>query len=164
LWYLREALELQAVRPLQAELRAAFSEIAEVSGSTPEALLALDIAGTRSGVTVLLRRASELARRDAPGPHVDYANADLIGAKLAGADLRAASLRGAKLIAADLRGADLRLADLTAADMRNADLSGADLSTALFVRQSQLEAARGDARTRLPAGRRQPTHWLSSCP
>jgi uncharacterized protein YjbI with pentapeptide repeats len=163
LWYLREALELAAVRPLHAKLRAAFDEISRLSGGTPDSLLALDLADTRSGVTALLRRASELARRDARGPHADYANADLIGARLAGAHLRAASLRGAQLIAADLRGADLRLADLTAADMRNADLSGADLSGALFVRQSQLEAARGDARTRLPAGRWRPTHWLSSC-
>jgi uncharacterized protein YjbI with pentapeptide repeats len=162
LWYLREALELAAVRPLHAELRAAFDEISRLSGGTPESLLALDLADTRGGVTVLLRRASELARRDAPGPHTDYANTDLIGAKLAGADLRAANLRGAQLIVADLRGADLQVADLTAADMRNADLSGADLSAALFVRQSQLDSARGDARTRLPVGRRRPTHWLNS--
>jgi len=163
LWYLREALHLQAARPLHAEMRVALAEIVKLSRGTPQALLALDLADTRRGLTGLLRSASELARSHAPGPHADYANADLIGAHLAGADLRAASLRGAQLIAADLCGADLRLADLTAADMRNADLSGANLSTALFVRQSQLEAARGDARTRLPAGRRRPTHWLSSC-
>jgi uncharacterized protein YjbI with pentapeptide repeats len=162
LWYLREALQLQAVRTLRAKLRAALDEIVGLSGGTPESLLALDLAETRRGVTVLLRRASELARRDAPGPHVDHTNADLIGARLAGADLRAASLRGAQLVAADLRGADLRLADLTAADTRNADLCGADLSTALFVRQSQLDAARGDAITRIPARLRCPAHWLVS--
>jgi uncharacterized protein YjbI with pentapeptide repeats len=160
LWYVRESLRLEAVRPLYAELRSACAELEKVREGTPEELLALDIANTRRQLTGLLRRASDMARHAAPGPHTDYANADLIGAKLASADLRAASLRGAQLIAADLRGADLRLADLTAADLRNADLRGADLSGALFLRQSQLESARGDARTRIPASRRRPAHWL----
>jgi uncharacterized protein YjbI with pentapeptide repeats len=161
LWYLREALRLDAVRTLHAELRAAFAEIAKLRSGTPEALQALDLAETRRGVTGLLRRASDLARHAADGPHTDYANADLIGANLAGADLRAANLRGAQLIAADLHAADLRLADLTAADLRNADVRGADLSSALFVRQSQAEAARGDGQTRLPERLRRPAHWVA---
>jgi uncharacterized protein YjbI with pentapeptide repeats len=50
-----------------------------------------------------------------------------------------------------MQDADLELAD--------ADLRSADLSSALFLTQSQLEAARGDARTRLPAALRRPGHW-----
>jgi uncharacterized protein YjbI with pentapeptide repeats len=159
LWYLREALRIEAVRPLHAELHDAFARLERLRSATPESLLALDLAETRRSVTALLRRASDLARHGAAGPHTNYANADLIGARLAGADLRAANLRGAQLIAADLRGADMRLADLTAADLRNADLGAADLSSALFVRQSQLEAARGDRHTRLPERVRRPAHW-----
>jgi uncharacterized protein YjbI with pentapeptide repeats len=56
--------------------------------------------------------------------------------------------------AADLRGDDLRLADVTGADLRGADVRGADLATTLFLSPSQLEAARGDASTRLPEGAR----------
>ena len=91
----------------------------------------------------------------------DRRGADLIGAKLKGADLRGANLRGAYLIGADLRGADLRLADLIGADLRDADLAGADLTDAIFLTQSQLDAARGDAATRLPPSLTRPAHWSS---
>ncbi len=63
------------------------------------------------------------------------------------------------LIGADLHSARLRRADLTGADLRDADLSGADLAESLFVTQAQLDAARGDAATRLPPSLRRPAHW-----
>jgi hypothetical protein len=160
LWHLREAqLLVPAVSPLAAELVAAFERIERLSSSTPQAVLALDLGAQQLAIRKLLRRASSLARREAPGPHADYANADLIGARFAGRDLRGANLRGAQLIGADLRGADLRWADLTVADLRNADLRGADLSETFFVRQSQLDAARGDTLTRLPPRVSRPAHW-----
>ncbi|MFI5907780.1 pentapeptide repeat-containing protein [Dactylosporangium sp. NPDC051541] len=83
----------------------------------------------------------------------------LIGAKLRGADLRDADLRGALLIGADLRGADLGNADVIGADLRGANLAGADLSGTLFLIQSQLDAAVGDASTRLPGRLSRPAHW-----
>jgi uncharacterized protein YjbI with pentapeptide repeats len=98
------------------------------------------------------RTPSAAARRARPG-------ANLIDADLAGADLRGAHLRGAHLIAADLRGADLRAADLIGADLRGADLSGADLSDALYLTRYQVNEARGDERTRLPAPLAHPTRW-----
>lgn len=82
-----------------------------------------------------------------------------MGAKLKGADLRYANLRGAYLIAADLRGADLRAADLIGADFRDADLSGANLATSIFLTQFQVNAARGDASTKLPPSLSRPGHW-----
>ena len=74
-------------------------------------------------------------------------------------NLRGANLRGAQLIAADLRKADLRTADLIGADFRDADLRGADLTGSIFLTQSQVNAARGDAATRLPAALIRPAHW-----
>lgn len=94
-------------------------------------------------------------------PLQELTGADLIGAKLKGADLHGANLRGAYLIAADLRQADLRLADLIGADLRDADLRGADLSTSLFLTQPQVNAAKGDASTRLPGSVSVPRHWAS---
>ncbi|MFJ6350796.1 pentapeptide repeat-containing protein [Streptomyces sp. NPDC092046] len=58
-----------------------------------------------------------------------------------------------------MSGADLSLADLIGADLRDADLSGADLTGALFLTQPQLNAARGDAATRLSDGFARPAHW-----
>jgi uncharacterized protein YjbI with pentapeptide repeats len=147
LWYLTEALALPAARPLHDELRRALAETERLTGGSPNDLMALDVAGHREAVNVLLLRASELARAGRDG--ADHRGADLVGRNLRGADLRGANLRGASLIAADLRGADLRLADLTGADLRGADLRDADLTGALFLTQAQLDAARVGGRGRL---------------
>lgn len=82
-----------------------------------------------------------------------------MGADLRRMDLRGANLRGAYLIAADLRGTDLRGTDFIGADLRDADLRGADLSMSIFLTQAQLNAAKGDGRTKLPPLLQRPAHW-----
>jgi hypothetical protein len=158
-WYLATALALPAAEPLHAALEQALEQTRVLTDQTPEVLAATDVAAHRDRVMPLLRRASELARRKSAGPRRDYAAADLVGARLVNVDLRGASLRGARLIGADLRGVDLTLADVSGADLRNTDLHGANLSHTLFVTQAQLDAARGDASTRLPASLVRPAHW-----
>jgi uncharacterized protein YjbI with pentapeptide repeats len=159
LWYLHEALALPEAATVHGALRNALDETRRHADLDPDALLALDVATHRQSVSALLLRASELARAGIRPRPKDRRGADLIGAKLKGAGLRGANLRGAYLIGADLRGADLRRADVIGADFRTADLRGADLTGALFLIQSQLDAARGDATTVLPAGLRHPAHW-----
>jgi uncharacterized protein YjbI with pentapeptide repeats len=160
LWHLGEALDLQAAGPLHRELGRAFEETERLTRGTPAALETLEMTAYRRDVSALLRRASELARVGSGGPGgPDLAGADLIGRDLAGAELRGASLRGAVLAGADLRGADLGGADLAGADLRGADLRGADLSGSIFLTQSQVDAARGDAGTRLPPRLTSPAHW-----
>jgi uncharacterized protein YjbI with pentapeptide repeats len=159
LWYLTEALALPPARSLQGALRRALEETERLTLSGPAALVGLDLAAVRRDVNALLLRASELVRAGTGHKHQDLRRADLIGANLKGADLRGASLRGAYLIGADLSGADLRMADLIGADLRDAALSGADLTGSIFLLQSQLEAARGDAATKVPASLARPAHW-----
>jgi len=162
LWYLTEALTFDLAEPLHAAIGAARDVTEGLSGRPAEALLALDVDAHRAGVNVLLLEASTVVR-SAPGrATVDHRGAVLVGARLARADLRGASLRGALLVGADLRGADLRGADLIGADLRGADLAGADLTGALFVVQAQLDAARGDGTTRIPAGRARPATWSAA--
>ena len=182
LWYLNEALAVPAARPLRDELSAAFDEIERLTDSSPDALAELDVGALREEVNALLLRTSELARAGVrrsgtispgtggPGARrsgaslngADLRGADLTGKDLSRADLSGASLRGACLIGAKLGGADLSMADLTGADLRGTDLSGADLSASIFLTQSQLDAARGDPGTRLPAARTRPAHWPAS--
>jgi len=159
LWYLSEALTLDAARPLYGELRRARDQTEHLTAASPDALASLDVSGHRAAVNSLLLRASELARASTRRPQTSLRGADLIGHDLRGADLRGASLRGAHLTGADLSGADLGRADLTGADLRGADLSGADLTGSLFLTQSQLEAAAGDRATRLPPALIRPGHW-----
>ena len=166
LWYLTEALELPAAQAMQDELSHVLHTTEALTGLDADALVVLDLMSHQERASALLRRVSELVRAGAPrregggdGKGLLSRLPDLIGADLRGADLRGMSLRGALLIAADLRRADLRVADLIGADLRDADLRGADLTGALFLTQPQLNAAKGDAATRLPASMTRPPHW-----
>ncbi|NXY99736.1 pentapeptide repeat-containing protein, partial [Streptomyces sp. BR123] len=145
--------------PVHPELRQALEETSRWAAADAEALAGLDVGALRQQINTLLLKTSELVRATAPGRKKNHRGADLMGARLAGADLRGATLRGAYLIAADLSRADLRSADLIGADFRDTDLRGADLRDALFLTQAQLNAARGDAHTRIPAGLTRPAHW-----
>ncbi|MDP2349663.1 MAG: pentapeptide repeat-containing protein [Chloroflexota bacterium] len=162
-WYLTEALALAAAGPVHPALRAALEGIEALTQQPADDLLAVDAAGRRLAIGALLDRASDLARAGV-GPRtrrraLDRRGADLAGADLRGQDLQGISFRGATLILADLRCADLRLADLAGADLRDADLAGADLRGSLFLTQSQLQAANGDAGTRLSPSLARPAHW-----
>ncbi|WP_343034763.1 pentapeptide repeat-containing protein [Fodinicola acaciae] len=159
LWYLAEAVTIRAAKPVHADLRQLSDETAQLADLPPDDLLRLDINEHWQKVNALLLKTSDLAREGTKKK--EHRGADFVGADLRKADLRGASLRGAYLIGADLRGADLRQADVTGADFRTADLRGADLTGAIFLIQSQLDAARGDARTKLPPAMTRPGHWVA---
>ncbi|WP_305094835.1 pentapeptide repeat-containing protein [Prescottella sp. R16] len=159
LWYLDDSLRRPVAADLVPELSRLRDETAALTGASPAELTALDVPAQRERVNTLLLAVSERVRAAAPGRSRDHRGADLMGAKLAGKDLRGANLRGAWLIGADLRKTDLRGADLIGADLRGADLRGANLSDALFLTQFQVNAARGDGRTALPAVLARPAHW-----
>jgi uncharacterized protein YjbI with pentapeptide repeats len=159
LWYLTEALTLQPAGLIHGELSAALDETERLTLNGPEELIKLDVDAHRGKVNALLLRTSEVVRAESGGRNVDRRGADLIGKDLRGADLRGANLRGAYLIGADLRGVDLSMADVIGADFRGADLSGADLTDSLFLTQAQLDAAKGDLETKLPAAVTRPAHW-----
>ena len=163
-WYLAEALAMTAARAMHPELQTALEEIEALAREPADALPAVDMAVRREAIGALLGRASELVRAGVvPGTKRrgarDRSGADLAGADLRGRDLRGVNLRASVLIGADLRRADLRLADVAAADLRGARLAGADLRGALFLSQSQLEAANGDLATSLPPTLARPAHW-----
>jgi hypothetical protein len=97
----------------------------------------------------------------------NLSGANLGAANLSGATLGRANLSGALLTSANLSGANLSAANLTDADLDSADLSGAKLNVANLsgahldranlsdvknLEQTQLDAACGDAATKLPEG------------
>lgn len=139
------------------DARAARLEIETLTAAGPGDLLTADVDGILERVGQLLTDASTRVRGRWPAA-ADRSYDDLAGRHVTG-DLRGCSLRGALMIAADLRDAQLDEADLLGADLRDADLRGVDLSTALFLTQPQVNAARGDAATLLPAGLVRPSHW-----
>lgn len=161
LWYLDEALTRPEVAELHPALAALRAETDGLAGSAPDVLHAVDAPAQRERVNALLREVGERVRAVAPGPRrrLDRRGADLAGADLRRQDLRGASLRGALLVGARLRGADLTGADVIGADLRAADVRGARLAGSLFLTQFQVNAARGDAATTLPAALDRPPHW-----
>ncbi|MFI6877340.1 pentapeptide repeat-containing protein [Streptomyces sp. NPDC050400] len=161
LWYLTEVLDLDRARSVHRDARRALDDIERLTRASAEEVAAADVPAIRGDVNTLLLRASELERAAVPGRKKNHRGADLVGARLRKAELRGATLRGALLVAADLTGADLRSADLIGADLRDAQLAGADLTGAIFLTQAQLNAARGDATTRIPPGLRRPAHWAA---
>jgi hypothetical protein len=158
LWYLSEALRLRPPATLRRQLVTALAETERLAVGDAESLRTLDVDTHRAGVNRLLSRTAELVRTRG-GIGTELRGATLVGADLRRTDLRGANLRGALLLGADLRGVDLARADLTGADLRGADVRGSDLSGALFLHQSQVDAARGDLRTRLPGRITRPVHW-----
>jgi uncharacterized protein YjbI with pentapeptide repeats len=159
LWYLAEAERSPQAEALRGEIGWAIDETERLTRGSAAELAVLDVAAHRQGVSALLQDVSELVRAGYRSKEKDRRGADLIGARLRGADLRGSDLRGAYLIGADLRDADLRQADLIGADFRDADLTGANLADCIFLTQAQLNAAKGDATTKVPGGLERPTHW-----
>jgi uncharacterized protein YjbI with pentapeptide repeats len=87
--------------------------------------------------------------------------ANLLGAQLWKANLTMAYLEEANLTLALLNNTKLIYAHLEGANLSSAHLRGADLESAEGLTQAQLDAARGDRKTRLPDGMKRPTSWTT---
>ncbi|WP_434510315.1 pentapeptide repeat-containing protein [Desulfitobacterium sp. AusDCA] len=168
LWYLTEALTFEVSRLIYNDLRSTIEATEQLTYLSVEELLKLDIPVHRAKVDTLLQKTSELVRTEASGGKQKISlrrkkvlgrGLDLIGADLRKRDMRGENLRGAYLIAADLRDVDLSGADLIGADFRDADLRGANLSKSIFLTQAQINAAKGNADTKIPSSLSRPMHW-----
>ena len=157
LWYLTQARDLPAAAPLHDRLDGPAAETRRLTDLPAEELARVDVDAHRTSVVPLLRQASELAGRGC-GKRQPFQSRDVIGKDLRRADLRGADLRGASAVGADLRGADLT-APTSPARTCAAPTCGAPTSRRPVPVQSQLDAARGDATTRLPAAFSRPAHW-----
>lgn len=155
---LSEARDL-ATGTLRDQVATLLDEVTRLVNGTADEVAVANVNTLRAQAGPLLGQVSEQHRHPAPRSRRFVPRASLMGADLRRADLDRQCLRSALLIAADLRGARLDRTDLLGADLRDADLRGADLSGAIFCTQQQVDAARGDATTCLPAGLRHPSHW-----
>lgn len=160
LWYLHEAISLEAAKPIHRELRTCFKKTDKLTRLSKESLLTLLVHVHRTEVTEWLLKTSELVRAQARNPKLPKKISR--GSVLRRETERARSARGkprALLIAADLRNADLGMTDFIGADLRDADLRGADLTESIFLTQAQVNAANGDSNTKLPQSLQIPAHW-----
>ncbi|AGF54337.1 hypothetical protein Cspa_c05430 [Clostridium saccharoperbutylacetonicum N1-4(HMT)] len=167
LWYLTQAANVQTEEKIKTKLNSLISEMNNITQSTPEVIIKLDVEAYRDKVNYLLKQTSEAVRNKVlkgqksslKHKKTIAGRADFFGANLKKISLRGADLRGAFLIAANLSENDLTGADLIGADLRDADLSGTNLENAIFVTQAQINTAKGNASTKLPKGITRPMHW-----
>lgn len=151
LWYLTDASLQKLESALKESIDKMILKLETVTKQDSTTLLALDIESYRDEVNQLLRQVGTLSS--------ERFGKDLMGKNLTKKNLVNADLRGALLIAANLKGQDLSGANLIAADLRDADVRGAKLDKCLFLTQSQINTAKGDKHTLLPAYLTRPMHW-----
>jgi uncharacterized protein YjbI with pentapeptide repeats len=89
----------------------------------------------------------------------DFDHARLVLMCMSFANFKGATFRGADLSGANLAHANLDGADLTGALMTITSIKGTDLTRVRGLTQTQLDAACGDADTKVPAGMR-----VQTCP
>ncbi len=159
LWCIEEAVDHGISPEWQARLGLERARLEEVAQALPQDVGKPEASIRWMEANEALSELSAELRAAGGGPCTDHRGALLFGKDLRAEDLRGASLRGAKLIGVDLRGACLELTDLAGADLRGARLHGADLRGSLFLSQMQLDQARGDHSTLLPAKRERPPEW-----
>lgn len=170
LWYLTEAFELQNEQVVKDKIKLKLNEIEDITHLSASSLLKADLTLIRVGVNALLLQTSEFVRKKAGSNKVNSLKGkktfgggmDLIGADLRKKNLRGMNLSGAYLIAANLSGTDLSFTDFIGADLRDTDLSGANLSKSIYLTQAQINAAIGDADTKLPKSLVSPMHWQNN--
>lgn len=162
LFYLKQALHLKETQSIRTSLQNSYEETVELSLRKPEAILQIDVSAHRRKVNTLLIETSKLYRsrmNDNSQKKKSRKAADFIGANLKGLNLQGEDFRGKLMIAANLSKSDLKKADFIGADLRDADLRGADLRESLFLTQSQINSAIGDAQTKIPVNLDRPGHW-----
>lgn len=167
LWYLTEAFARETNSSLKADIEHIKDETEAFTHLDATSLMKLDIVMHRDRVNSLLQKTSGIVkirhsknnRNSLNRKKAIAGRLDLIGADLRKTDLRYTDLAGAFLIAADIRGNDLSGTNLIGADLRDAEIRGADIRESFFVTQSQINAAKGDAFTKLPAWIDRPKTW-----
>ncbi|EFL37152.1 pentapeptide repeat-containing protein [Streptomyces viridochromogenes DSM 40736] len=148
------AADLQYAFLTDADLSGAHLRSAKLLGaSLPRA----DLSGSELADVNL--RSSNLEGADLSGSDledVDFTSrsTEVSGANLEGANLTGANLEGANLktVNKEMAGVILDDANLKGANLTDANLSGADLSSVKNLTRKQLDSARTDGDTRLPAG------------
>lgn len=158
LWYLSAANDLLKDLKLMKEIDGYINEIVEVLNESAVQLAACDVERLRHRVNQRLKQACGSISCQACGKHI--IGHDAPGRNFKKADLSGHDFSMCLLMAADLRGCRLTMTNFLGADLRDTDIRGTDLSHSCFLTQGQINAARGNAQTKLPANLSMPAAWL----
>lgn len=170
-WYLYEALSYDIPTTLSDEVQYLLNETEKVTLASPDELQTFDLFVHHTKVSTLINQVTQSIQahtRQVLSKTSSFnenkvlntkQKRDFIGANLTKKELRCADLRGCLLIAANLEGTELCGTNFIGADLRDANLRGTNLAQSLFLTQSQINGAKGDQYTQLPANLTRPVHW-----
>lgn len=157
MWYLTDGIRPET-RSIHGALKTKLQELDAKTALPPAELAALDVDRLRATILPLLAQIETLVQAPYQKKLPKLPN-DWIGKNLSRQNLSGCSLRGRFLLATNLSHCQLRGVNFLGADLRDCNLRGADLTDALFLTQAQINAAQGDAGTRLPERLLRPSHW-----
>ena len=155
-----EASTILPAEKIKTNIDLLIAELERMAQYSPDEILLLNLDSCRARVNPLLKRTSALVHAASGGAEANEAS-DFIGKNFKRARLDGRDFSMSLLIAANLQGCSFYGANLLGADMRDANIVGADLSESIFLTQGQVNAARGNRSTKLPAALTHPTAWQS---
>lgn len=155
-WYLLEALALSSDQKQQTEITALIVENEQLTAAAPDQILSINVAAYREKVNHILKQVSHQV---AVMPDDKKATKDLFGKNLSGENFDGQDFSMALMIATNLEGASLRGTNFLGADLRDANINNTNLSKSLFLTQMQINATRGNVKTKLPKNLVRPSHW-----
>ncbi len=159
LCYLLEAASLLPAEKLWDRIDEVIADNQWLSALPPEELALAEVDEHRLWANALLKEAWALVQQMLKAP-VKTGGGDYLGRKFKKANLSGWDFSVSLLIGADLSACQLFGTNLLGADIRDAKLADADLSECLFLTQSQLNTAQGNAQTKLPAHLLRPEQWV----
>ncbi|MBW7572769.1 pentapeptide repeat-containing protein [Caproiciproducens faecalis] len=154
LWYLIEAFSLTSDEKTAAAIESLITENLQMTQQP--SLLNLDIAGHKLKVNNILKTVIGMISAECPA---SSQGTDFLGKNFKKANLDRRDFSMSLLIAANLEGCSLDRTVFLGADLRDANIKNTDLSKCVFLTQMQINSAKGNSSTRLPAGLHHPAAW-----
>ena len=155
-WYLLEASSLVTDKRISAAVDTLIAQNIQMTALVPAEILEIDITNYQTEVNQVLKKVSHQLAADSFDKVV---RKDYLGKNFKRANLNGCDFSMTLMIAANLEGCSLKGANFLGADLRDANIRNTDLSGSLFLTQMQINAAQGNAITKLPSNLCRPTSW-----
>lgn len=155
-WYLLESLSLVTDEHLEADIDELITKNKQMTACSSDEILHMDIEEYKSSVNKVLKLVSG---RGAVFPSDETDSKDYFGKNFRHANLNGRDFSMALMIAANLEGCSLQRTNFLGADIRDANIKDTDLSDCIFLTQMQINSAKGNSNTKLPANLSRPSSW-----
>ncbi len=159
LWYLAEALTLIDDEKIISDINLLIIENEKMTKLSPEDISNLDIDKYKVKVNQILKDVTKLICTSSNNVANNRKVFDFIGKNFKKQNLNGKDFSMALLIAANLEGCSLHGTNFLGADLRDVNVKNTDLSKSIFLTQGQINSAKGNKNTILPAYLSLPTSW-----